>query len=1240
MTIDKEARNAAADAAIVANKAKKSIKGKQAKNISVGSQSAMLALTNVSPGQVVIREDDGYYNYLLKSLPASNLSNWQPMGKDASPVGETVSDIIATNENLGTKQDGLYAIAGVPLGGLPSGVNLGDVVQKTGLVYTIAYTFANAPATIYSNSDQKTYNKKTNGAGNPTWEATPIPTTYPCGVGFLYSTLQAAIDAYTADFIAGVATLGIIDLWNSSYNENVTILATVQNLHIRGIGTKYRANTQVSRINILGHRVTLQNIQLTNITQTPLVINSSGTITESGTPNVGRGKHVLDQITFSTSQTNAIDVQACDNFLIFNNCDFDSKVINIGNKTGTATSITIDGCNNGILNLGNNRVATKNNSLSVYRGTISSTGTLLLDVDAATPIAYSILRSYSALGASVPVVLGTLIINDDVGGGLQNLKCKTAYTIAANLGVGTAIDLTKYDVQASGSSITVGAVQTANFTAVKNTIYPVNTTSGAIVATLPATPTAGDVIRFIDYANKFGTNKLTINPNGLKINSSTSSVDITSNNADPEIIYIDSAEGWALRATSANSSGGGASTIGDFGLFSSLLPPTTGFLRQNTGPYNIADYPTLGAAFTTQTFTTTVNYGTVHSGSGGMYSMRYTGTKYIATVYNGDLSNIKQSTDGINWSNLPVTNLGNNWNAAITDGAGKIALLPYNGTQSTKALYSTNDGASWSIAQLPASITNGFFETAVAFGNGRMVAINQSGSNCVTIISTDYGATWTTGTGALPAAQAFTRLAWDGTNFVTVDSTGRLYRSPDGNNWVAGASLGAGTYRVYGNPATGRLYITLPGSVISVIWYSTDSGQTYTNHQLPASRSWLQMAFGPSMIFAVGSDNVSISSVYYSVDNGVSWVNANNYTTPVLYTWGLATNGAGTFVTGYGASPWSCQRIVLTKSTTFTVPALAEPSGFQYWVKATSDGSSGMTLGAVQTANFTAVANYEYPINTTSGAVTMTMPASPTAGQRVGFLDYANKFDANNLTLNPNGSKFAGNTSNVTISTKGTSAIMLYVDSTQGWVPETYSVWGSLFSVALAGDSLTASVLTTSLTAFNAAGANSVVEITQAEYNLLKAISNTTIMAASDAIMTGATAGGTNGGNYVTGYSIPLTSGGKIVGFSLGKATTGAGTFDIYTTSNPAIGGTANKIYTTPLISASKFYYFVIKTPTALGNNLFLATNNSISGDLISSATTNYGTGAFVNSANNTVTFTNQYDGQKYPLIQLLNRTT
>jgi len=96
-----------------------------------------------------------------------------------------------------------------------------------------------------------------------------------------------------------------------------------------------------------------------------------------------------------------------------------------------------------------------------------------------------------------------------------------------------------------GSSMTLGAIQTSNFTAVANTIYPVNTTGGAITATLPATPNGGQVIEFVDYANKFSTNNLIVGGNGQKINTSLASLTISAVNANPKFTYIDSTQGWA-----------------------------------------------------------------------------------------------------------------------------------------------------------------------------------------------------------------------------------------------------------------------------------------------------------------------------------------------------------------------------------------------------------------------------------------------------------------------------------------------------------------------------------------------------------------------------------------------------------------------------------------------------------------------------------------------------------------------
>ena len=87
-----------------------------------------------------------------------------------------------------------------------------------------------------------------------------------------------------------------------------------------------------------------------------------------------------------------------------------------------------------------------------------------------------------------------------------------------------------------------------------------------------------------------------------------------------------------------------------------------------------------------------------------------------------------------------------------------------------------------------------------------------------------------------------------------------------------------------------------------------------------------------------------------------------------------------------------------------------------------------------KTTAFTAEANKGYFCNTTSAAFTVTLPASPTAGDVLSFKDYANTFDTNNLTLNSNGNKIQGSTENFLISVEGANSQFIYVDATRGWV--------------------------------------------------------------------------------------------------------------------------------------------------------------------------------------------------------------
>jgi hypothetical protein len=89
----------------------------------------------------------------------------------------------------------------------------------------------------------------------------------------------------------------------------------------------------------------------------------------------------------------------------------------------------------------------------------------------------------------------------------------------------------------------------------------------------------------------------------------------------------------------------------------------------------------------------------------------------------------------------------------------------------------------------------------------------------------------------------------------------------------------------------------------------------------------------------------------------------------------------------------------------------------------------------IKTASFTAVAGEGYWINTTSGAVTVTLPSSANTGDTIEFSDYARTWGTNNVTLNRNGLNYQGGTENAIYDTNGQSVRIVYSGATQGWIP-------------------------------------------------------------------------------------------------------------------------------------------------------------------------------------------------------------
>jgi hypothetical protein len=107
-----------------------------------------------------------------------------------------------------------------------------------------------------------------------------------------------------------------------------------------------------------------------------------------------------------------------------------------------------------------------------------------------------------------------------------------------------------------------------------------------------------------------------------------------------------------------------------------------------------------------------------------------------------------------------------------------------------------------------------------------------------------------------------------------------------------------------------------------------------------------------------------------------------------------------------------------------------------------------------KTASFTAVSGNGYFVNTTSGAITVTLPAG-SPGDIVSLADYAATWQTNNVTVTPNGTdKIGGVNTSVGLSTEGQSVTFIYTDSTQGWLntmDSTSNVRASAFIVATGG---------------------------------------------------------------------------------------------------------------------------------------------------------------------------------------------
>jgi hypothetical protein len=154
---------------------------------------------------------------------------------------------------------------------------------------------------------------------------------------------------------------------------------------------------------------------------------------------------------------------------------------------------------------------------------------------------------------------GALRLGDNTGSAYVGLKAPatitgdTAYTLTLPTATGTANQVLTTDGSGNLSFATVAggaawqAVVTSSLTVTAKNGYFINTSSAAITATLPASPTLGDFISFIDYSGTFDTNNLTIARNGKPIQGVAEDLTVSVERAGLTLVFTDNTQGWLLQ---------------------------------------------------------------------------------------------------------------------------------------------------------------------------------------------------------------------------------------------------------------------------------------------------------------------------------------------------------------------------------------------------------------------------------------------------------------------------------------------------------------------------------------------------------------------------------------------------------------------------------------------------------------------------------------------------------------------
>ena len=240
---------------------------------------------------------------------------------------------------------------------------------------------------------------------------------------------------------------------------------------------------------------------------------------------------------------------------------------------------------------------------------------------------------------------------------------------------------------------------------------------------------------------------------------------------------------------------------------------------------------------------------------------------------------------------------------------------------------------------------------------------------------------------------------------------------------------------------------------------------TVSEMRVYSGSAWLA-AYLPASGYLALSGGIMTGAITFAAAQLVSVANGGT---------GLATLTANNVILGNG-----------TSTPTFVAPSTTGnvlTSNGTTW-QSTTPAAGGITYTTTKTSNYTASANDGVLTNTTAGAFTVNLPASPSNGDQVIVADAAGTWGTNNLTVGRNGNNIADVAQDLVCDISGASVQFVYNSSgTASW--EVFAQIGgnggtavtltgtqTLTNKTLTAPTISSANLTTALTLAGAAGTN------------------------------------------------------------------------------------------------------------------------------------------------------------------------